>query len=235
VTDAVFMDFEEPGGGRMGTHPWDGAPQGGKKRGKKRGRREEEPPEQKEVAIPRLPSPEPMLTGDEVRRGVSDRNRAAAKLKIKGHSYLEIADIMEFDSAQDAKRAVESVIAATLSPEEIEMTRAVVIARAEEQFRQSVAMGHADYLVDDDGNRIPNERKLQWHQQASNDLLMIATLTGAKAPTKVEFTPGEAELERIVNAIVLRSGHEDIMDAEVIQLDEIPAIEAGEDDGEIYG
>lgn len=223
MTDAVYMDFEEPG------HPWDSAP----KAGRGRQQREKEPPEQTKAVIPRLPEPEPMLTGDEVRKGVSDRARAAAKLKVKGHSYLEIADMLEFDSAQDAKRAVESVVAATLAPEEIEMTRAVVLARAEEQFRQSHAMAHADFLVDDEGNRIPNEKKLQWHQQASGDLMMIATLTGAKAPTKVEFTPGEAELERIVNALVSRSGHEDIVDAEVIQLDEIPAIEAGDD--EVYG
>jgi len=223
------MDFEEPNPPKKGTHPWDDAP--------KRGRREkDEGDEPKSAVIPQLPPREPMLTGDEVRRGISDRNKAAAKLKVKGHSYLEIAEILEFDDAAAARRAVEAAVAATLSPEELDLTRAIVVARAEEQFRQSVAMGHADFLVDDDGNRIPNERKLQWHQQASNDLMMIATLTGAKAPTKVEFTPSEAELEKIVNTIVLRSGHEDIVDAEVIQLDEIPAIEAGDDDeDEVYG
>lgn len=228
MTDAVFMDFEEP-------HPYDGAPRGTGRPKSGRKKHDDDPPEDKKSVVPRLPDPEPMLTGDEVRSGVSDRNRAAAKLKTKGHSYLEIADILEFDSAAAAKRAVESVIAATLAPEEIEMQRALVLARMEEQFKQSNAMGHADFLVDDEGNRIANERKLQWHQQATIDLMNIATLTGAKAPTKIEYSPGEAELDRIVSVLVARSGHEDILDAEVIQLDEIPAIEAGEDDDEVYG
>lgn len=232
MSDAVYMDFEEPPGGKMGTHPWDDAPKRGRE---SKGGADDDPTEPKNVVIPRLPTPEPMLTGDELRSGVSDRARAAAKLKIKGHSYLEIADMLEFEDARAARRAVESVIAATLAPEEIEMQRAIVVARMEEQFLQSAAMGRADFLVDDDGNRLPNEKKLQWHQQASQDLMNIATLTGAKAPTRVEFTPGEAEMERIVNAIVLKAGHEDIVDAEVIQLDEIPAIEASEDDDEVYG
>lgn len=221
MTDAVYMDFEEP----PQRHHTSGEASRGRK---KRGEREGSDPEKSQVSIPRLPKPEEPLTGDEIRRGVSDRNRAAAKYKARGYSYLEIADLLEFETAQAARRAVESVISATLAPEEIEMQRAIVVARAEELFKQSAAMASADYLVDDEGERIPNERKLQWHQQAAVDLMNIATLTGAKAPTKVEFTPGEAEMERLVAQIVSRSGHEDIMDAEVIDLDTIPAIERGE-------
>jgi hypothetical protein len=212
------MDFEEPnpprhaagGGNRRGRDGEDGADRHG---------------------IPHLPAPVPQLTGDEVRRGVSNRNRAAMKLKSRGFSYLEIAEELDFPTAMDAKRAVESVIAATLTPEEIDMQRALVVSRAEELYKQSIAMATADYLVDDDGERVANDKKLQWHQQASSDLMNIATLTGAKAPTKVEFTPTEVDLERMVERMVQLSGHEDIVDAEVIEWDAIPAIERTPEEG----
>lgn len=228
--DAVFMEFDDPGDPR---HPWDGAPRGKKGQAKKKSAGKQVEKEKKAV-IPRLPELQKPLTGDEIRRGVSDRNRAAAKYRVKGYSYDEIAELCEFDTAADAKRAVESVVAATLAPEEIDMQRAIILSRQEDLFRQSNAMAHADFLVDDEGTKIPNTEKLRWHQQASSDLMAIATLTGAKAPTKVEISPGEAEMERIVNAIVLRAGHEDIVDAEVIDLDLIPAIESadGEEDDE---
>lgn len=220
MSDAVFMDFEEPTAGRRGGPGDPGKGKKGKKKDKK----------SKAVAIPKLPPMEKPLTGSEVRRGVSDRFRAAAKLKAKGWSYLDIADELEFADAREARKAVESVIAATLEPEEIETQRAIVISRGEELFKQSLAFAQATHFVTEDGERLPNIDQLRWHQQASTDLMNIATLTGAKAPTKVEFTPGEAELERIVNEMVSRAGHEDIVDAEVIDLDIPREIEADYDD-----
>lgn len=222
MTGAVYMNFDDdegpdqrsartgkdwPGRGGTGTHPWDDDKPG------------------KEL-IPRAPQPEAPLTGDEVKRGVSDRARTVAKYKELGYSYLEIADLLGLTDAKEAQRIHHSVIAATLSPDSIETQRAIVLARAEALFKNSFAMARAEHLVaeDEDGNPIdvPNSDRLRWHQVAAADMMNIATLTGAKAPTKIEFTPGEADLERMVEEFVRRAGHEDIMDADVLELEQIP-------------
>lgn len=212
MSDAVYMDFEEPSSHR----PKHREPAGGKKKGKKKGKSDDK------ALIPRLPDRPAPSTGDEVLRGISNKARSVAHLRTLGFSFQEIADEMGLDSAEEARRIHHSVIAATARPEEIEMHRATALARAELLFKQSIQMATADYLVTDDGERVPNDKKLAWHQQAAADAMNIATLTGAKAPTKVEFSPGEAELERIVSTILVRSGHEEIVDADVIELEAIP-------------
>lgn len=209
MTDAVFMDFEEPTVSKAKP----------KKKSKS-----------KKTPIPQLPRQEMVLTGDEIRRGVSERSRSAANLKVEGYSYGEIADLLEFDTPADARRAVEGVLAAIHDPGEYDSLRLIAIARAEERLKLSSQMAKADFLVTDDGDRLPNLDKLRWHQAAGVDLMNWALITGTKAPTKIELTPGEADLERIVTEIARRSGHEDIVDAEVIELEALPAPKAHRDE-----
>jgi hypothetical protein len=159
--------------------------------------------------IPRLPEKQIVLS-DELRSGVSVRSRAAANLRVEGYTYAEIADILEYDDAQTIRLIVER--------------------RAEEQFRRSFTMGGADYLVLESGKRIANEDKLRWHQQAAVDLMNYAKITGTIAPTRVQITPDEAELDRIITEIAHRAGQEDVLEAEVIELDVIPEITDGDDD-----
>lgn len=217
-------------------HPWDDAPEdhppayflpleptshAGKRiaagKGKKKKPKKEKPP-----AVPRLPTKEIALTGDEVKRGVSERSRSAANLKIEGYTYAEIADLLEFESPADARRAVESVLAAIHGPGELETVRLVVTGRAEAQFKRSFAMAGASFLVLADGTEVPNTDQARWHQQASVDLMNLATITGAKAPSRIEFTPGEERLEAIAAELARRAGHQEILEAEVIDLDVVP-------------
>ena len=93
-------------------------------------------------------------------------------------------------------------------------------------------MAGADFLVDEDGNRIPNRDKLRWHQQAGIDLMNHVQITGAKAPTKIEVTPDEARMEEIVAELLRRSGEENILEAEVIDLDVIPSTDVALRDDE---
>lgn len=212
--DPVYMDFEEP-------HPFDDAPrppEGGKKpKGKKKPKDEKKKP-----GIPTLPKNEVALTGDELRGGISNRARSAVNLKLAGASYVEIADTLEYPDPQAARREVERALALTHSPDDWETLRLVTAARAEQLFARSSAMAAADFLVLEDGERIPNTEKLAWHRQAGVDLMNHATITGAKAPTKVEITPDEERLDSIVSALVGRMGHEDILDADVLELEQIP-------------
>lgn len=206
--EPVRMNFDEPSPrepfARNSDAPWD-----------------DDPPPKKTV-IPRLPDPKAPEKGDKRVRGISNRNRSAANMRIAGASYLDIADLLEFPSAAMAKKAVESVLAVTHNLDELDSLRRQAVARAEQLFARSSAMAGADYLVDDDGNRIANGEKLRWHQQAAADLMNWAAITGTKAATKVEFTPGEERMDQIVSQIMERMGHEEILDAEVLELEQIP-------------
>lgn len=169
-----------------------------------------------------LPKAEPPDSSEVVRAGVSQRAKAATNLKLEGASYQEIAEVMEYESAADAKRDVERTLAATHGPEEYETMRLMATARAERQFARSVAMAGADFLVDDEGTRHANTEKLRWHQQASADLRLLVDITGAKAPTKLEVTPGEVAMERLVQQVLERTGHQEILEAEVLDLEQVP-------------
>lgn len=210
MTDPMYMEFDEP------PHPWDDAP-----------RR----PKKKRAKIPRLPDKQIVLS-DELRRGVSERSRAAANLRVEGYSYVEIAELLEYETPEGAEKAVMTVLAAIHGDDDYATVRMIVERRAEEQFRRSFAMGGADYLVLENGKKVANTEKLRWHQQASNDLMNYAIITGTKAPTRIEVSPGEAEMERIAAEILRRQGVQQIVDAEVIELEVIPEITAGDSGAE---
>lgn len=208
--DPVFMDMEEPE-----------APSAKKKR-RKKGREAEE---KKPAGIPQLPPPEKRLTDENLRGGISNRDRAIVNLKLEGASYAEISDELEIHDVAKVKRAYERALALTHTSDDWETLRMTAAARAEVLFKRSFAMAKADRLILPDGEEVANTEQLRWHQQAASDLMAHATITGAKAPTKVELTPGEEQMDKIVQQLVERMGHEDIMDAEVIEFEAL-AIES---------
>jgi hypothetical protein len=206
MTDGVFLDVGEP-------EP---------RRGRGRKPRSKPEPEPKKAVIPVVPK-RPTLTDAEIRRGVSNRARSAANLKIDGYSYQEIADTLELKDAAEARKLTETVLAAIHPTSDLETLRIVVSARAERLLQRSMAMASADYLIDqENGEKIANLDRLRWHQQAAADLMNYATITGAKAPAKLEITPGEADMDALVHRLLARGGHEEIQDAEVIELDDLP-------------
>lgn len=220
MNDPLFLDLDEP------------KPSSSKKKGIRSPRKPKREEEKKKAVVPVLPE-RPVLTGDEIKRGVSMRSRSAANLKIEGFSYQEIAEMLEFQTAAEAKRAVETTLAAIHTDSDLETLRILASSRAEKLLRQSMAMASADFLVDSEtGERIANSEKLRWHQQASADVMNWAAITGAKAPTKLEITPGEAQFEEIVSRMLERAGVEEVLELDVIELDDIPTVDAEEIDDE---
>jgi len=195
--------------GGTGTHPWD----------------EDEP---RDEPIPRAPRKELDVVPGRQRGGISDRDRAAANLKVDGFTYQEIADTLEFKDAGEAKKAVERVLAKTHSTDDYETLRILAATRAERRLAQSVRMADADFLVvtDEEGNetKVPNERKLAWHQQSAIDLMNWATIVGAKAATKIEVNPDVDQIEALVSRIVAGAGHQEVIEAEVIDFDVVSDI-----------
>lgn len=192
---------------RERAHPWD----------------EDEP---KDDPIPLPPAKALEIIPGRERAGISDRARSAANLKVDGYTYQEIAEILEFTDAKSAKREVERVLALTHSTDEYETLRLLAATRAEQRLRLSSQMAGAAFLVvtDEDGveTRVVNERQLAWHQAAANDLMNWATIVGAKAPTKIEITPDVDAMEALVSRIASAAGHEDLVEADVLELDVIP-------------
>lgn len=207
--DTVYMSFEEP--------PAPAA----KKRKKKKSKKTAWDKAPKPEAIMKLPEARHDLSTD-LKRGVSQRDRAAVNLKLNGASYVEICDTLEYESPDEAQRSVVRALALTHSSDDWETLRLVEGARAEKLLANSIAMATADYLETDEGERIPNRDKLAWHRQAGVDLMNHAIITGAKAPAKIEVTPGQEEIDRIVHMLAERAGHETIIDAEVLEIGELP-------------
>lgn len=196
------------------------------RRGRKKDEGAEKPPKDVAKLIPVLPPPSNALTKAEVHAGVSQRDRAIVNMKLAGASFVEIADTLEIEDVADVKRAFDRTIALTHAPEDYETLRMTAAARLEMLMKRSIAMAQADFLVDQaTGEHIPNEDRRGWHAQAVNDVMMHAALTGAKAPTRVEITPDEARMDELTAQLVRKLGGEDmILDAEVIELDEIPDV-----------
>lgn len=204
-------------------------------KGKGKKKPKEDKPEKK-PPIPKAPgSAVAIPTGDEVKRGISQRARAAANLKVEGLSFAEIADILEFKTPADAKKAVEGVLAAIHGDNDYETLKLIAAARGEERYRNAARMANAMFFETEDGERIPNTEQLRWEQQAGTALMNWATIVGAKAPAKLEITPGDEEVQRLVQMIAERAGHEEIVDAEVIELEYEPRPPDPEDeDAEEY-
>lgn len=200
----AFMDFEKP-----------------KKRRKKKSKKPGPKPASEEVT--RVPAREILKLAS---GGVSARARAATNLRLEGASYAEIADVLEFETALDAKAEVERTLAKTHSAEDWDSLRLVTAARALELFKNSMAMARAEFLEveDEDGNvkKVPNRDRIHWHKVAGIDLMNHATITGAKAPTKIEVTPDEEKLDIIVSKMLAYMGEAPPMDAEVLELEVMP-------------
>lgn len=211
---------------------WDGAPaymdieRPPEPKAKAKKKRKKKSAKKDDLGIPMLPNRGPILPSGTV-GGVTARGRAAVALKLEGASYVEIAEVLEFDNPEEAAREVEATIAKTHTAPDYETLRTIGAARAEMQLRRSTMMANADYLVttDKDGEevQVPNAEKLRWHQQAGVDLMNWAALSGAKAPTKVEITPDEAKMDDIVARITRSLGVEPVLDAEVLELTALPA------------
>lgn len=173
--------------------------------------------------LPRIEISAADLEG-EISEGLERRDVAATNMRIAGAPFSEIARVLEYESPAAAKRAVLGALAQTHPVEDWETMRTLEIARAEQAFARSTAMANADYLVDKDhpGELIPNRDKIRWHAEARQDLAVHAMISGAKAPTRVEITPSEQEYEVLVQRMIEASGHEDVIEAEVLEIDDLP-------------
>lgn len=173
--------------------------------------------------IPRLPDEpriDPATVGD-----VDTRAIACANLRLAGTPFHEIAKELGYADAATARGAYISALARMNPSEDLETLRQAATLRGEILFRQSLAMASADYLVDEDGNKMANTEKLRWHEQAAKDLNLLTMITGAKAPAKLEVSSTTQELSQMVHVLVQANGSQQ-PEADIWEIAEMEAIEA---------
>lgn len=168
---------------------------------------------------------------------VERRQVAVVNMRLAGAPFYEIAKELGYSTATLARSAYIQALANMNPPEDWETLRRTEEMRAEQQLARSVAMASAEYLVvhNEDGTeeRVPNRDRLRWHEQAGKDLALHAMISGAKAPTRMEVSADSQELNRLVDQIItLQGGRQGDMEADILQIEELPPSPGGDDDGE---
>lgn len=178
-------------------------------------------PSQEALAIPVLPT---LGVDPEKLKAPDQRAVACVNMRLAGAPFHEIAKALEYASPVSAKSAFIAALAALHPKEDWETLRQLEAMRAEQLLARSLAMANADYLVDKDNPDIliPNRDKLRWHEQAAKDLLLHATITGAKAPTQIAITPSEVELDQMVQALLAAQGELPEIEGEIIDIEDVP-------------
>jgi hypothetical protein len=192
-----------------------------------------EPPKDKKpvvrVPIPTLPQSEidmPTL----IRNSTNPSKRAYAAYIMRKRSipYQEIADILEYPSAEHARGAVAGFIASVEGkPETVEVMRATLVGTMEDSLRRSIQFASADYFEDADGNRYANENRLAWHKELRQDVEALARISGAQAAATLRLiTPESEELDDIVRQLEIAAGRSVTEADDVLVLDVIVDDEA---------
>lgn len=146
---------------------------------------------------------------------------AAFAMRKRMVPWLDIAEFLDFENIGQVKAAVYGVMENTADREETEVLRQTLIAGLEDQLQRSISLASAEYLVDEEGNKHPNEARLAWHKEARQDYEALARISGAQAAAQIQLiSPESDELDRIVREIEIIRGHgvieADVVDVEVI-------------------
>lgn len=128
-------------------------------------------------------------------------------LRVMGRTWQQIADALGYANPSNAHRAVMR-FAGTIPDPKPDTLRELWRARME------LLWTHAQRDAET-GRPGALRAGVAIADRASK-------LDGLDAPTRVSITPGEIELERIVNDLLRRGGHEEIEEAEVIDMDWTP-------------
>lgn len=136
------------------------------------------------------------------------RAQAAVALKLSGASYPQIAQVMEYASAYDARAAVERALAMSADTDDLGELR-VLTSRRLERLLQTVWRRAAN-------DRDPDH--LAYVRAALAIVDRHSRLHGLDSPQQmVVHTPSTLEVQRWVQTMVAQVRGEDIVEAEVIE------------------
>ena len=132
------------------------------------------------------------------------RSVACVNLKLAGAGWPAIAKELGYASPKAAETAYIAALANMYPVEAAETLRQTEILRAELLINLALPMANADYFVDANNPnvRIPNTEKRLWHEQALKAVALHSTISGAKAPARIEVSADTQELNAMVNALL---------------------------------
>lgn len=194
----------------------------------KRGKGKHSSKVEKSQRAKRIPTlPEPGTTSREIelaRRDSKKRSVACVNLRIEGTPWPEVVELLEYTSVQAARADFHRALADMHPAEDAETVRRLAALSAEQLFRRSLRMASADYFVDADDpeHKIPNTDRIRWHDQANRDLALWTTITGAKAPVKLEHDLSGSQIEALLDKMLAGSDDLPVLEAEVLDLDDLP-------------
>lgn len=156
------------------------------------------------------------------------RRVAAAALKTASYSFLQIMEILEYNSVAEVKRDVYRALGESVDPEDLKATRNILILQAEKQLQRSIKYASAEVLTDEDEEEHQNYEQLAWHHAAREDMRLMGQLTGAFAPTEIHHKNiTEKDLDELLAESIAEFAPDKVIDAEIVGDDEDE--EEGED------
>lgn len=148
------------------------------------------------------------------------RRTAAAALKTASYSFVQIKELLEYDSVHQVKQDVYRALGEAVDAEDMKATRNLLLLQAENQLQRAIRFASAETLVDEDDNEYQNYEQLAWHHAAREDMRLIGQLAGSFAPLEVHHKNlSEKELKQLVDEAMeeLAPGRStDVVDAEVV-------------------
>lgn len=153
----------------------------------------------------------------------NQRAEACVNMKLAGAPWPEIVKHLNYASVADAEAAFISALATMYPVSSWEVLRQEAALRAEERLRRSHAMATADYFVDanDPEVKIANTEKLRWHEMEGKDLALLVTITGAKAPARMEINADTAMLAQMAAAVLAGQENQPELEASVWDIDDV--------------
>jgi len=160
---------------------------------------------------------------------------AAVSLKIKGASYAEIAEVLEYESPAYARAAVERALAQTHGEEDKAALRNLSTARLEKMLQAlapsamnptvRIRVGRSKETDEQLYEEMPNPELLPASRQYLAVLDRAIKLHGLDAPTQLQFVdPKTEEFARIIEMVARAQGEHvpiegDIEDAVIVEGD----------------
>lgn len=165
----------------------------------------------------------------------AQRATAAVRLRLDGANLEEIAEVLGYANGAAAQSAIVDKIASTgVELDDIKTLRALQVGRLEKLLKS--AMPKAVDAKYDDGTKAlgAGESQTEYMRIVISLVDNISTLTGAKAPQRVEVsTPKDQELADWVRSMArAHLGQEAAIEADPMELEQIEAIVKEDDNVE---
>lgn len=133
------------------------------------------------------------------------RHRAAAKLRVRGASFTDIADTLGYTNPTAARTAVEIALANMNPEEDLTSQRQLALARLESLLQSLSGKALSSKLkVEIDGieKMVANDEHIPYAKMFLAVVDRIIKLQGIDAPTQIELhTPETAEFEAVIRSL----------------------------------